>query len=460
MPRLKHLIVLGTGGLLLCCSFFLYLTLETSAPAKALSAPPPSPHPAYFTAIEDHAIPYDDPEGIKKAAAKAAGDSGCSPAAEPPAVREAVIAFVGDIMVHRPQFLQAFDAANKKYDFSPSFEYITPYLQASNLAVGNLETTLGGAERGFSGYPLFNSPDELAAALFEAGFDLICTANNHSLDSGEQGVYRTLEVLEAAGLRPFGTARSPEERDTPLLVEVNGITLAFLAFTYGTNGIPLPRGREYIVNLIHKELIRSLLEKSRKAGAELIVVYMHWGLEYQKAAGKEQKELARWLAAAGADIIIGSHPHVLQEMEFLEVEIAAETEMETETETETETATEAKNSATRRAFVAYSLGNFLSNQQYLPGAVPTSEVEYGLLLRLHLTKEGDGKASLQEVDYLLTWVDRARRHRIIPLPPLAEDSPRPPLLPEQKWPEIRETSLRLQERLLPFRPGGYNLPLQ
>ncbi|MEW5921548.1 MAG: CapA family protein [Bacillota bacterium] len=434
MSRLNSLITLGIGALLLCCSYFIYLTVGTAAPAALV----PSPPSLHFPLPAEGESEIYDPEGRAEGYAVSGNTAGMI---TPPPPREAVIMTAGDIMVHKPQYLQAYDPISKIYDFSPGFEYITPYLQASNLAVGNLETTFGGAARGYSSYPCFNSPDELAFALHRAGFDLLCTANNHAMDSGEQGVYRTLEVLEETGLKAFGTARSIAERDSPLLVEINGITLAFLAFSYCTNGIPLPRGREYIVNLIDKELMHVLIRQSRKAGADLVIVYMHWGLEYQTAPNAVQKELAHWLAAAGADIIIGSHPHVIQSMEY----ITAEDE----------------NGTLRRVFVAYSLGNFISNQQRVAGAVPTHEVEYGLLLRLHLKKESEGQAAyLQDVDYLLTWVDRARRHRIIPLPPVMDDLPEPPSIPERKWHEIRETALRLQERLAPFSPADFILAVE
>ncbi len=359
--------------------------------------------------------------------------------AAPPPPCESVVIAVGDIMVHQTQFVQAYAPNSQSYDFSPSFEYITPYLQASNLTVGNLETTLAGAGRGYSAYPRFNTPDELALALCQAGFNLLCTANNHSMDSGAQGVSRTLEVIEETKMKAFGTARNQAERDTPLLVETNGIRLAFLAYTYGTNGIPLPSGRDYMVNLIDQELMYDDIQKARNAGADLVIVYMHWGLEYRTEPSPEQKELAHFLAVAGAHIIIGSHPHVIQPMEYVSIKD--------------------ENGNQHRAFVAYSLGNFISNQHRIPGAIPTHEVQYGLLLRLHIKRDTPQQAAyLHDVDYKLTWVDRARRHLIIPLPPVNKDLPVPPSIPEAKWPEIRETALGLQERLDGFSPGDFNMP--
>ncbi len=312
-----------------------------------------------------------------------------------PEYREAVVLAVGDIMVHQTQYRQAHLPEKGSYDFSPSFEIIAPYIREADLAVGNLETTLGGGDRGYSAYPLFNSPDEIAYALKEAGFDLLCTANNHSLDTGERGLYRTIEVIEETGMKPFGTARSKEERDTPLLVETNGIELAFLAYTYCTNMIPVPEGREYIVNLIDRERIEEDIRRARQRGADLVIIYMHWGHEYHDTPSEEQKELARFIAEAGGDIIIGSHPHVIQPMEIIQ---AAK-----------------EDGAPHETFVAYSLGNFISNQHKTSG-IPTRDVKFGKALRLHLRKNMEsGEVSLEEADYLLTWVHRHWRHRIIPL---------------------------------------------
>ena len=429
MSKFNPLIALALGALLLGSSYLFNQVLELATlpdaepfrPAMQSTTTMPEDMPEEDKTVEDTEI------AVLEAVAA------------PPPPCESIIIAVGDIMVHQTQFVQAFAANSQIYDFSPSFEYITPYLQASNLTVGNLETTLAGAERGFSAYPRFNTPDELALALCQAGFDLLCTANNHSMDSGAQGVSRTLEVIEETKMKAFGTARSQAERDTPLLVETNGISLAFLAYTYGTNGIPLPSGRDYMVNLIDEELMHDDIQKARRAGADLVIVYMHWGWEYRTEPSPEQKELAHFLAAAGAHIIIGSHPHVIQPMEYISMED--------------------ENGNQHRAFVAYSLGNFISNQHRIPGAVPTHEVQYGMLLRLHLKRDTpDQAAYLQDVDYKLTWVDRARRHRIIPLPPVNKNLPAPPSIPEAKWPEIRETALRLQERLDGFHPGEFNVP--
>ncbi len=318
-----------------------------------------------------------------------------------PQHREVTLLAVGDVMAHMPQVNQAFDASQNDYDFSPSFAAIKPYIEEADLAAANLETTLAGDARPYGGYPMFNTPDAMADALAGAGFDLICTANNHSLDTGEKGVYRTLEVLESRGLKTFGTARSQSERDRPLFVEADGIHLAFLAYTYGTNGIPLPQGKDFIVNLIDEDLMEQDIQRARAAGADLVLVYMHWGQEYQTQHSEQQEKWARVLAEAGADAVIGSHPHVVQPAQWITVD--------------------GEDGSDRQVPVVYSLGNFVSNQ-HQTGGIPTGDVQYGMLLRLHLEKDmKSGEAEVAEADYLLSYVQREQRHRIVPLHAALDD---------------------------------------
>lgn len=318
-----------------------------------------------------------------------------------PRHREVTLLAVGDVMAHMPQVNQAFDASQNAYDFSPSFAAIKPYIEEADLAAANLETTLGGDARPYGGYPMFNTPDAMADALAGAGFDLVCTANNHSLDTGENGLYRTLEVLESRGLKTFGTARSQSERDRPLFVEADGIHLAFLAYTYGTNGIPTPQGKDFIVNLIDEDLMEQDIRRARAAGADLVLIYMHWGPEYQIRQSEQQEEWAQFLAEAGADAVIGSHPHVVQPAEWITVD--------------------GEDGNERQVPVIYSLGNFVSNQ-HQTGGIPTGDVQYGMLVRLHLEKDmKTGEAGVSDADYLLSYVQREQRHRILPLHAALDD---------------------------------------
>ena len=363
---------------------------------------------------------------------------------ELPSSSEGLIVAVGDIMVHTPQLSQARDPATGGYDFAPSFEFIADYLREGDITVGNFESTFAGRDRGYDGYPLFNSPDELALNLKEAGFDILCTANNHSLDRGEQGLYRTLDILEETGIPAFGTARSQEERDAVLVQELNeDINVAFLAYTDSTNGIPVPAGRDYMINYINLDRDPSLTEaesvfrrdigRARQAGADLVAVYMHWGYEYHFTPSRWQEELALILAKSGADIILGSHPHVIQPMDYITVE--------------------KENGEEHSAFVIYSMGNFISNQHYIPGAIPTEEVKYGILVYIYVEKDLlSGETELTDVKYMLTWVNRDWRHRILPLYKVLENTPELYHIQQHKYNRLQPVRETIGERLSGFQP--------
>ncbi len=253
------------------------------------------------------------------------------------------IVAVGDTLVHSQVYKDAYDSSTGEYDFSPLFKNITKYFENKTVAVGNLETTFAGSARSLSGYPLFNSPEHLAIDLKELGLDIMTTANNHSLDSRYAGIESTLDFLDEAGLEHTGTSRSEEEQNTILMKDLNGIKTAFLCFTYGTNGNPIPSGKEYCINLIDKELMKSLIDKAKEEGAEAICVSMHWGVEYQTKQNKEQVELADFLLENDVNVILGCHSHVPQPMEMRTVTM--------------------EDGTTKTGFVIYSMGNFFSAQK-------------------------------------------------------------------------------------------------
>lgn len=249
---------------------------------------------------------------------------------------------IGDSLCHSQNFKDAYNSETGTYDFSPMFKNVTKYIESATVAVGNLETTLAGEERGYSGYPTFNSPAELAYDMKEMGIDILTTANNHCIDKGYSGLVSTLDKLDEYGIAHTGTSRSVEEQNTILFKDLEGIKTAFLCYTYGTNGIPIPSGREYSVNLIDKDFMKQQLDKAKEEGAELIVVSMHWGSEYRIKPTEEQEELAEFLIKNGADIILGNHSHVPEPMEMKEVTLDDGTK--------------------REGFVIYSMGNFFSAQ--------------------------------------------------------------------------------------------------
>ena len=266
---------------------------------------------------------------------------------EPPAPTTATLAVCGDAMSHMPVTNDAWDG--EKYDYVRVMSGAKSRVEAADYAVVNLETTFAGGPK-YSGYPAFNSPDGMAQGLKDLGFDLCLTANNHSLDKGWSGLSRTLDVLDETGLAHVGTSRSQEERDANLVVaDVGGISVAFLGYTYGTNGIPVPKDHPYCINVFNTDYLSGLreldrdrlaadLEQAKAANADLIAVMIHWGVEYQTKQNAYQEEIADFLFANGADIILGGHSHVPQPMELRTLGDG------------------------RQGFVCYSLGNFISSQ--------------------------------------------------------------------------------------------------
>lgn len=283
------------------------------------------------------------------------------------------ISVIGDVMAHRPNFQNAYSANDNKYNFSNVFKNITPYIKNADVAIGNLETTFAGKDRGYNGYPTFNTPDALATNLKDLGIDILSTANNHCMDKGYTGLTRTLDILDKAGIQHTGTSRNEDEQNTVLIKDVNGIKIALLAFAYGTNGITVPSDKKYAVNLIDKELMKKQIEAAKKENVDLICVNMHWGIEYQLKQNKEQEQLADFLFQNGVDCIFGSHPHVLEPMEKKTITLEDGTEKE--------------------VFVIYSLGNFMSGQIY-PHTKST------VILDVQITKNTDGKISIDSVNYV------------------------------------------------------------
>ncbi len=287
---------------------------------------------------------------------------------------EMTICFVGDIMVHDTQYLSA-RTSDGSYDFKPCFQYIKQRFSDADLLVGNLETTL--TEQGnYAGYPVFRSPAELAADLKDAGFDVVGTANNHSLDNRLYGVETTLALLKAAGIATTGSYRH-DEAAQPLVVEKNGFKLGFIATTYGTNGFAPPAEYQHIVNLNDLSLYQSQIEQLKAQAVDGIIAIVHWGSEYQRQANEVQISFAEQLTALGVDIIIGSHPHVIQPDDWLTV-------------------------GDNKSYVAYSLGNLVSAQYW-------RYTDTGLALSLTLNKTAGQKMTISTIEYDPVWVDRRDR---------------------------------------------------
>jgi poly-gamma-glutamate capsule biosynthesis protein CapA/YwtB (metallophosphatase superfamily) len=281
--------------------------------------------------------------------------------------------FVGDIMQHDSNIEAAFNAVTKKYDYSSCFEYVAPILRSADLTIGNLELTLAGSP--YKGYPQFSAPDALGVELKRSGFDVLVTANNHSLDRRRKGVERTIDVLDSLQIQHTGTFKDSASRANtfPLVIEKNGFTFSLLNYTYGTNGIPVTKPN--IVNLIDTVTIKADLATARAQQTDAIIVFMHWGLEYQSLPAKDQKTLAALCLREGAKLVIGSHPHVLQPMVWNKQD---------------------------DNLIAYSLGNFVSGQRprYRDG---------GAMLWIELQKVKKDSVSttiINKANYELEWVQK------------------------------------------------------
>ncbi|OAS16554.1 hypothetical protein A8708_20865 [Paenibacillus oryzisoli] len=246
------------------------------------------------------------------------------------------LAAIGDILIHDKVYIDA-KQKDGTYNFDRIFACVTNELQAPDILVANQETMIGGKELRLSSYPSFNSPHEIGDALKLAGVDIVTVANNHALDRGEKVIQSALTYWDTLGIPYTGSFKSQNDRDRIRTVTKNEITFSFLSYTYGTNGIPTPKGKPFLINRIDDSQIRTDVEQAKRL-SDVIVVALHWGNEYQRFPDVNQTSLARKLADMGVHIIIGNHPHVLQPPAWIEGKQG------------------------HRTFVVYSLGNFLSAQ--------------------------------------------------------------------------------------------------
>ncbi|MFF8828694.1 CapA family protein [Streptomyces sp. NPDC015131] len=279
------------------------------AAAAGCAGAPSGPRTA--TAPAGQARPADPP---------AATSAGGPAAAAPP--RGFTLVATGDVLPHASIIRQAqADAGGTGYDFRPMLSGVKPVISRADLAICHMETVYGKDGGPYTGYPAFKSPPEVATALAVTGYDSCSTASNHTLDDGAAGLGRTLDALDKAGVRHAGSARTATEAARPTLLKAGGATVGHLAYTYGTNGFPLPEGRPWAVNLIDENKILADARAARAAGADVVVVSLHWGTEWQTAPDQRQLSLGRSLTAArtgnrpDVDLIIGTHAHVPQAYE-------------------------------------------------------------------------------------------------------------------------------------------------
>ncbi|WMJ76400.1 MULTISPECIES: CapA family protein [unclassified Sedimentibacter] len=295
----------------------------------------------------------------------------------------------GDIMFHPSQLDGAYDSKTGKYDFKNSFKAVKGLFQSADLAIANFEgTTAGDSVYAYQGYPIFNAPDEVLDAIKDAGFDVLSTANNHSLDTRKAGVIRTVNEISARGMDPIGTyTEKPETR--VLIKEIKGIKLAFLSYTEMVNGLESVMSSadlDAMINIIDETKISEDIVYAKSQNADVIIACMHWGDEYSRFQAERQEVLADKMFEEGVDIILGSHPHVIQPAQKLEY-------------------------GGKTKFVAYSMGNFLSNQRVetlLPYGLSEEVSKYtedGVIVDINIEKNGEtGEVNIKEITYIPLWV--------------------------------------------------------
>ena len=355
---------------------------------------------SFFVTYKHRAMAISDGENsvmdISKTDISQSDTSSDAPAANE--VAKARISVTGDVIGH-DAILEAAKVSKDKYNFDFIYKHLAGYVSASDYAVTNLETTLGGSD--YRGYPTFNSPDSLVDSIIGAGFDMLLTANNHANDTGYKGMHRTAQVLKSKNVDFIGTVE--DESDTRYLVrEVNGIKLGMICYTY--EGRARKNGQKYLNGIMNNRSaaiintfnVRNLdefytelggrIEAMKADGAEAIVVFMHWGVEYELAPNGNQKKIAQKLCDMGVDVIVGGHPHVVQPMELLT----------------------AKTDSSHKTVCIYSIGNSISNQRKNFMKIKTGHTEDGVFISFTFSKYSDGKVILSDVDVIPTWVNLYR----------------------------------------------------
>lgn len=282
---------------------------------------------------------------------------------------------VGDIMCHSTQYNYAM-LPDSSFDFKPVFREIKKYFDNSDLVIGNLETVVAGKEFEYSGYPIFNTPEDFLPALKDAGFDILVTGNNHAFDQKEEGVLNTIDLIKKNNMQNSGTHKSLKERDDVTLFEKSGFRFALLSYTYDVNFYKIPNDKGYLVNKINADYIKQDIEKAKMQKADLVIVYFHFGTEYAREENNYQIDFVKKAISFGADIVLGAHPHSLQPVTFYKT----------------------KNAKIDSGFVAYSLGNFISNQRWRYS-------DGGTVLNFNVTKNlVTNQIELDAVRYLPIWV--------------------------------------------------------
>jgi poly-gamma-glutamate capsule biosynthesis protein CapA/YwtB (metallophosphatase superfamily) len=333
-------------------------------------------------------------------------DLGSETKAPTGAKREAVVRSFGDIIIHEPLYATAYDAQNKTFDFSPYFSLIADSLTKADYTIGNVDGPMGGkGSRGYKFYPQFNTPPHLLHALKTSGIDMLTLANNHALDTFFDGLKREISNVEKVGIDHVGAYRSQKEYDTPKVVDIKGIKVGITNYTVSTNNLENSSDKEateYGLRTTRNSSPKKDIAALRTAGAEFVVVYMHWGEEYNRSVTDSQKDLAKKLVAAGADMIIGGHPHVVQSVDTVKAKDADGNQ--------------------RSALVVYSMGNFLCDQR-------ARYRDSGIIFEFTLVDDGSGKVQATSPRYVPVYVWRIKTdsgfdYRVVSCGNIIEDRPK------------------------------------
>lgn len=310
-----------------------------------------------------------------------------------------VISAVGDLMAHQSNLNNAYSPDKGTYDFNGFLEYVKPILSKSDLTIGNFETVTGGPSSGYTSYPSFNTPDAMLSALSNAGFDVLSTANNHSLDRGINGLTRTIQKIEANKMINVGSSLNGKNKY--ITKEINGLKVSILSYSSFYNGndarLTANQKQKYL-SPINETQIKNDIQAVKAIGTDAIIVILHWGNEYQREPSSIQTSLSKKVLNWGADVILGSHPHVIQKSEITKVD-------------------------GKNKFVIYSMGNFISGYRRTDLAKRPNKVytEDGVIVQLNIEKDPNGGVIIKQADYIPTWVDKyyvknRPVFKIIPIP--------------------------------------------
>ncbi|MCL1472687.1 CapA family protein [Argonema antarcticum] len=339
--------------------------------------------------------------------------------------KEAKLIAVGDILMHMALTRSGYNPQKKTYNFDHFFKEVKPIIATGDWAIANLEIPVAGPELGYSEYPIFNAPAQIVDAAKGAGFNILTNANNHALDKGEKGIINTIKNIRSRGLPSVGTATSPKEAEKILIVKKNDISMAVMAYTFGTNGIPIPKGKNYLVSLIDENKIIKDIARAKKQGADAVTISLHFGDEYQRQPNAGQKQLVKKLIESGADIILGCHPHVVQPYQILKLR--------------------GKDGKPRTGVVIYSMGNFIAYQI-------GSYKDLGVIFSVNIRKRFPEKTiEITNVEAIPTWthnytLNNNLNFRVLPIEAVVNRK-NDPLLPASKYPVLKNQLLDMKRHL-------------